>query len=276
MNTAYDLIALDMDGTLLNSKKEVSPGNMDAIRQALSAGKYVVLCTGRGRDELNDYPELLSSVPYGICESGSLIMDFRTDTIIHNEAIPPQYLDAIFDAAEAEDAASFVLSQGKSLLSPYYLKHIEDYLMGLYRPMYERIATLVPDVRSYWSASGCPIEKFNLYHRSAASRQRSLDRLASLPLTFSFSEESSLEISPPGVTKATGLTELCRYLKVPLSRTISIGDADNDLDVLKNAGLAIAMGNANDHVTAIAQCRVADNDHDGCREAILRYLLETV
>lgn len=276
MNTAYDLIALDMDGTLLNSKKEVSPGNMDAIRQALSAGKYVVLCTGRGRDELNDYPELLSSVPYGICESGSLIMDFRTDTVIHNETIPAQYLDSLFDAAEAENAASFVLSLGRSLLAPEHLDHIEDYLMGVYQPMYQRIATLVPDVRSFWRSSGCPVEKFNLYHRSAASRQRTLNRLASLPLTFACAEEASLEISPLGITKATGLTELCRYLKLPLSRTIAVGDADNDLDVLKTAGLAIAMGNANDHVNAIAQCRVADNDHDGCREAILRYLLEAV
>lgn len=276
MNTAYDLIALDMDGTLLNSKKEVSPGNINAIRQTLSAGKYVVLCTGRGRDELNDYPELLSFVPYGICESGSLVMDFRTDTVIHNETIPAQYLDSLFDAAEAEDAASFVLSLGRSLLTPEHLDHIEDYLMGVYRPMYQRIATLVPDVRSFWRSSGCPVEKFNLYHRSAASRQRTLDRLSSLPLTFACAEEASLEISPFGITKGTGLTELCRHLGIPISRTIAVGDADNDLDVLKTAGLAIAMGNANDHVNAITHCRVADNDHDGCREAILRYLLEAV
>ena len=67
--------------------------------------------------------------------------------------------------------------------------------------------------------------------------------------------------------------QLCEYLGIPVEETIAVGDADNDIEVLKTAGLAIAMGNAAEHVKAIADVMVADCDHDGCAEAIGKYLL---
>ena len=90
-------------------------------------------------------------------------------------------------------------------------------------------------------------------------------------LQLSDAETTSLEISPPGVTKALGLQFLCDYLDIPIEETVAVGDADNDLDVLKAAGLSVAMGNANDRVKQLCDVQVADNDHDGIAEVIDRF-----
>ena len=86
-------------------------------------------------------------------------------------------------------------------------------------------------------------------------------------------ENSSLEITAKGVDKGVGLTMLCEALQIPIAATIAVGDADNDIRVLETAGLAVAMGNAADHIKAISDVTVADCEHDGCAEAIYQYLL---
>ena len=76
-----------------------------------------------------------------------------------------------------------------------------------------------------------------------------------------------------GVSKAVGLRKLCEHLHIPISETIAVGDAPNDLEVLKAAGLAVAMGNSRQQILDMADVVVSDCDHDGCAEAIHQYLL---
>ena len=113
----------------------------------------------------------------------------------------------------------------------------------------------------------------NLYHATAEGRERTRKRLAGLDLVLADAEKTALECSATGVTKGTGLLRLCEYLGVEPEETIAVGDADNDLNILETAGLAIAVGNANEHVKAVAAVVVNDCDHDGCAEAIDKYLL---
>ena len=84
-------------------------------------------------------------------------------------------------------------------------------------------------------------------------------------------ETTSLEISAKGTDKGKGLEKLCEFLNIPLSQTIVVGDADNDIEAMKKAGLAVAMENANERVKALADVIVSDNDHDGCREVLQNY-----
>ena len=75
------------------------------------------------------------------------------------------------------------------------------------------------------------------------------------------------------MTKGTGLLALAPQLGISPEQTIAVGDADNDLPMLRAAGLAVAMGNANENARAASDVTVADNDHSGCAEAIHRFLL---
>ena len=114
---------------------------------------------------------------------------------------------------------------------------------------------------------------YSFHLADRASRAPARERLAGLPVELAESEDASLELSPAGADKGSGLLALAELLGIPRAATIAVGDAENDLPMLRAAGLGVAMGNATDAARAAANVVVADNDHDGCAEAIRRFLL---
>ena len=154
------------------------------------------------------------------------------------------------------------------------MENLEYFHMGVYRPMYEQAMTLVPDIFAF--AENCREEflKINLYHADPAERIRTRAQLESPDLELVYSEVSSLECSARGVSKGSGLERLCALLGIRPEACIAVGDADNDLPMLRTAGLGVAMGNAPEHVKTAAKRIVADLDHGGCAEAI-RLLLNS-
>lgn len=267
----YKLIALDMDGTLLNSHKMISEPTVAAIEKAIDASKHVVLSTGRAIAELDDYKTELKCIKYGICESGALIYDFKHNCIVHQEIITSVLIEAILAAASKDNIMIHLLTNGNSVISKNDLENMQKYHMAIYQPMFRRVSTTVNDISEY--ARNNKIEKINLYHVSPEARARSYEILKNLPLSLVLAETTSLEITPLNVNKATGLMVLCDYLDLDITETIAVGDANNDLEVLKTAGLAIAMKNAADNIKEICDVIVSDNDHHGCKEAIEDYLM---
>ena len=145
--------------------------------------------------------------------------------------------------------------------------------MGAYKPLFEKVATPVDNIAEYSIKNKVDVLKLNLYHAFQEDREKTRKKLEKENFVMVNAEKTSLEISAAGTTKGTGLAKLCDYLGIDLSEVISVGDADNDLDVLSKAGLAVAMGNANDNVKKICDVTVRDCDHNGCGEAIEKYLL---
>ena len=268
--TDYCLLAADMDGTLLRTDKTLSRETLDAIDQAEAAGNLIVLSTGRALTELGDYSDELEHVRYGILASGALIYDFKEKCPLQRTTIPVDLLDEILTAADLEDVMIQGLGESMIVFKQSDFDHIDHYHMAAYKPMYERMGTFFDDVVSYMR--GKAFNKVNLYHTSPESRDRTYARLKHLPLTFAYAEATSLEISPDNVSKGKGLKDLCDYLGVPLEKTIAVGDGNNDLDIFAIAGLAVAVANANDRVKKAADVIVSDNDHDGVKEAIERFL----
>ncbi|NLB37626.1 MAG: HAD hydrolase family protein [Clostridiales bacterium] len=95
--------------------------------------------------------------------------------------------------------------------------------------------------------------------------------MSSIQLTQS--SNTNIEIMPPGIDKATGLKELADYHGNPLSETMALGDQDNDIPMLMEAGLSVAMENAEPHVKAIAKVVTASNTQDGVAKALYDYVL---
>ncbi|WP_281518363.1 Cof-type HAD-IIB family hydrolase [Thomasclavelia cocleata] len=267
----YKLIAFDMDGTLLNTQKKISKHTVTALNKAIDNNKHVVLSTGRAIVELSDYKKELSNLQYGICESGALIYDFKNKKIIHQDTIPLSIINEILDIAYHQDIMIHLLTNGNSVICKDDLEKMDKYNMEIYKSMFTQVATIVEDIYDY--AKKNKIEKINLYHTTADARKNTYEILKNLPLSFALAETTSLEITSLNVTKAKGLKILCNYLNTNIANTIAVGDANNDLDILKTAGLAVAMGNANDNIKLICDVIVSDNDHDGCKEAIENYLL---
>ena len=243
----YELIGLDMDGTMLNSEKKITDGVIKAIKEAIANGKYVSLSSGRALAELTEYREMLKEMEYAILESGALVYNLKKDEIISVVTLDEDIVKKVFEAVKGKDVFVHLISQGRSVSPEKLIPKMDKYHMGVYIPM---------------------------FHTTPQDRENTRKKLQGLPIEMLDAEETSLEISPLGVTKGFGLKKLCEYLNMGIEQSIAVGDADNDLDVLKTAGLAVAMGNANANVKKIADVEVMDNDHDGVAEAIYKYLLE--
>lgn len=273
MGQRYRMIALDMDGTLLNGVKAVTERSALAVNAALAAGYHVVLNTGRCPAELAEYYPLFPNLRYVNCISGALVYDLHERRPLATVEMDPALVSAIMEIAEQEDVMMQLLSE-KSYVERQKEADMAHYRMAVYQEMYDRVTTRVDCLKTYYEAAKVPVEKFNIYHTSAAARARTRQRIesAGLPVTLADSEATALEISPRGVSKVLGLRRLCEGLGVDASELVVVGDADNDLSALEYAGLAVAMGNATPSVKRVADWVVADCDHDGCAEAISRVM----
>ena len=113
-----------------------------------------------------------------------------------------------------------------------------------------------------------PFLKINLYHAVPEERTDTRARLECPELDLAYSEVSSVECSAAGVSKGSGLERLCGLLGIPMEACAAVGDAENDIPMLRAAGLGFAMGNAPAHVKTAADRVVSDQDHGGCAEAL--------
>ena len=237
----YKLIGLDMDGTLLNSKKKITPENMAAIEKAFSQGKEVVLSTGRSVAELREYTDIIKGLKYLVCTSGAMVYDLEKEETIYCAPIPNEVIDKVSEIAETSDVM-VILQTTEAIAKKTDLDNLAS--------------------------------KINIYHSTPEAREVTKKILSKYDLVFNYAEENSLEVSPANVTKGTGLTWLCNHLGFGINKAIDVGDAENDIDAIATAGLGVAMANAIDKVKEIADVVLEnDCDHSGCAEAIEKYLL---
>ena len=267
------LIAFDMDGTLLNSQKELTPGVLEGIRRACEAGKDVVMATGRAYAEVAQYRQTLPQVHYGILESGGVLYDFWEQRILDRRSIAQETILQILTEVRREKLFALLMCGGKVYTEHREIPNLACYGLAHFTGLFSKTSESVEDIVQFLREGRAAVEKINLYHAEEAGRDRTRARLLHLPLERVDSEPISLELTALGVTKGDGLTRLAALLHIPIEQTIAVGDADNDLTMIRAAGLGLAMGNANDAVKAAAGAVVADCDHDGCREAIETYLL---
>lgn len=264
------LIALDMDGTLLDSQKRILASTQAALHKALEAGVICALDTGRAISELNQYRKELADVRYWLCESGALVYDSHEDTILKRNTIAPSAVLAVLDVLDAlgQDVMVQVMRNGIVEVSARQVPRMKHYFMEAYIPLFSNTATKVASIADALRRDSTNIEKINIYHTAAAAREVTKAALQDVNVEKAYSEVTSLELSAPGLSKGTALHELCRMLGIPIERTAAVGDSDNDITMLECAAMPIVMGNAQEHIKALARLVVADNDQGGCAEAI--------
>lgn len=271
------LITFDMDGTLLSPDHTISEKNLAAIRKCSEHGKQVALCTGRSVSELREYfPVLLPYVRYAICVSGALCWDLLKNRKICSDSIGTETALRAMEIAEPFSPMIHFLSD-TSIMQKSHWEHLSDYHMEQYTEMYRREAEFVEDITALYRKNPWPLEKLNFYNRSEESRAALEEeiRKAALPVEMRHAEITSLELSPKGVTKGTGLLSLCRFLSIHPSDVVSVGDAENDVDAFLVSGTGVAMGNAPESVKRQAGFVTRDNAHDGCALAIEKFMLQS-
>lgn len=270
----YRLMAVDLDGTLLNSRKEIAPPDADALNRALARGKVVVFSTGRCIAELAAFFPLFPKMRYVLGESGALIYDLRQKLALHRQSFDPTLAEQVWQRMADRDLMPQLLIDDGTVMRQWDVDHLDRYHMSHYHRHFVSTGRMVEDVWARGRDKGwAGIDKICLFHTSPEERTRSRQALSDLPLSLADAEETSLELSPLGVDKGKGLELLCRHLGIPVAETIAVGDSYNDLSILRCAGLAVAMGNSVSAVRSSCGAVVADNDHCGVAEAVERFLL---
>ena len=160
----YDLIAFDMDGTLLDSQKRIRPDSLKMIDKATKAGKIVCLSTGRCLPELKDYEQALSSMPYFICISGALIYDNINHSILSSTSIPDKTARQLFERVKTKDLMIHILSD-QSIINKKKIEQMPLYQMGNYQQAFKKITRQVDDVIDSWQKENFPLYKINLYSK---------------------------------------------------------------------------------------------------------------
>ncbi|MBR5913199.1 MAG: HAD family phosphatase [Selenomonadaceae bacterium] len=267
----YKLLAFDMDGTILNSEKKITPATVTKLEELSKRGVYVVVSTGRGLAELVDYKKDFQFVQYGILISGGIIYNFNSAQVLSIHPVAKDLIFKLIDAGLDEGAMIHLLTLKNSIAAQKDIEQMEKFHMGIYQKMFDKICVRCDDFKKYVYDNPEKVLKVNLYHLTQESRDRTVERMKNFDLQLVFAEGTSLEASPKNITKGSGLRELCKILKISVDECVAIGDGFNDLEILQTAGLAVAMGNACEEIKKIADYVTDDNDHDGVLKAIEKF-----
>lgn len=269
----YELVALDMDGTLLNSRLEISEANRSAVRRAAEAGKHIALCTGRCMSEIRDLLPQLPDVRYIICENGGCVYDRKYEQSIFTDLMPTEEVKYILRMMRAEHVTIQCFHDNQSYVYAADDGWMDEFAMSDYRECFARSA--VHDARLFDTFDQRPfgIEKINLYFTNDADRARVNNLLAGRSVQTILSIRHLLEVVSLTANKGSGLEKLCAHLGIPISRAVGVGDSLNDAAMIRAAGLGVAMGNAEEEILRMADFVARDCDHDGVAQVIDEILL---
>lgn len=270
---SYQLIAVDLDGTLLDSRKNVRAEDAEALNRALDAGKQVVFSTGRCMGEIRHILPLVPKLRYVLCSGGACIYDVRDERTVMMQSMDRTAAETLLRILEQKDILTMIFTTGQAVISQRDIDNMEHFKMPQYKAHFQTYGLPVESAYEFYWKHRTPIEKINLFHTSLEAVFETAEMIRGLPLTATRSEGTSLELTAENTNKGTCMEVFCKYIQIPLEKCVVIGDSANDLCAMQKAGLAIAMGNAPEEVKAACGAVVADNDHGGVREAVDAYLL---
>lgn len=261
------LIASDLDGTLLTPHEQVSPRTTSAIGRAVAAGVRVVAATGR---QVTQLPDALaaSGVSHAVGSNGAIGVDLAQDRILFEDLLAPDAAAAIvaFLKAELEGVRfSAVRDHGRRhVAEPGYLDLLSPRELSFWQVDTADLASVVCEPTLKLTVRHPRLDADGLLAVLAASG------LGGFHATTSGAP--FLEVAGEGVTKASGVARLCGLLAVDAAEVLAAGDARNDIELLRWAGVGVAMGNAVPETVAVADWVTAANDADGLAVAIEQLL----
>lgn len=263
------ILFTDMDGTLLNKQKEVTPYTREVLEKWCQAGHKFVLCSGRDINNLKFVRKSLSlNYPgmYLIGYNGGQIYDCEQDKTLYRIGLSHSQVAHIKETADSFGIHFHTYSE-TSIVSPKADEGLTYYQRFINTP-----TVIAPDIFTVLDVEPC---KCLLIERKDTAKLEQL-RLTLLPwaekegITLAYSNPYYLEVFPSRSGKGAAVLKLCELLNINPLFSIAAGDAENDISMIEKAGLGIAMANAAESVKNTATTITEyDNDHDGLAHTII-------
>ena len=272
------LVAIDLDGTLLNSKKTCSLRTQAVIEALLKTGRKVCFVTGRGIVDTIPFAEQCGLTEHLITANGAYIWDMKNKKAIKQTGLDADIVDYTIEMSRSEKMFLWLFTPDNV--------HFEtpDYL-------YEAIISKYPD----FTSNQCNLDEID--NKNVLKSLFILEKAKALEIKEHLSQKygsrihmiinsahtsdpndltkelAYLEILDSKSNKGNALEYLCKYYQIPLANIIAFGDEDNDIEMLEIAGVSVAMGNANQSVIDVAKNKALTNDEDGVADFIEKHLL---
>ncbi|GIP40900.1 5-amino-6-(5-phospho-D-ribitylamino)uracil phosphatase YcsE [Paenibacillus sp. J31TS4] len=239
----YRLIALDLDGTTLTDEKTLSPATKEWIGKAMDAGIHVIFSTGRGVQTAGGFREELGLQTPMVFLNGADLWRTPTEHYKRHLFLRDDIVRLHKLAMEADAHYWGYSIESLSSRKNWTDAHFDENWM-----------------------------KFGMSHPDPVVLKQLRETVKEWGFEVTHSHVTNMEISLLGVTKESGVREVCDMLDISMDEVIAMGDSRNDYFLLKAAGLGVAMGNAEDEIKEMADAQTATNQEDGVALAIQKYI----
>jgi Cof subfamily protein (haloacid dehalogenase superfamily) len=270
MTASIKLLAIDIDGTLQNSRHELTERTEKALKNAVAQGVLVVVATGKARPACVDILQRCGIAAPLICMEGSI--SYKADgTLRQQQVLNPDMARQIITFAE-DRGYTLLANSGERIYVRSHSARIADLLAKYREPAAEVVGPLqnilddIPFNKLVAMKDGQSVKPL---HWQLKMQHNGSVKLTPIML------DTGLQIMPPNTSKGTALKSLMKELKLLPEQVVAIGDAENDLEMFATAGLSVAMGNARQAIKDTATYVVAHCDEDGAAEAIERFVLQS-
>lgn len=271
----YRLLALDVDGTLLDTRMEISPRTRAALNAVRARGIVTVIATGRARHSATDWSRRIGGGPV-ICCNGGMVLDEQHELLWAKAMARPVLQHTLRLTREAGLMSQCYTPTG--LYMDRSGSYIRNYLAWVRKRM--TLATAFRSLSGFWRTNRVhsvrnlvtwsekpdlpPVVKVSIIGPAEALPALSARLVKEIPgVEVVSSGPDNLEVTAVGVSKGSALQALAARLKVPREAIIAVGDSGNDVEMVKYAGLGVAMGNATEDLKAVADRITTSCDQDG-------------
>lgn len=266
----YKILACDLDGTLLDDCGRISEKNRAAIKAIAEGGGYFVPSTGRSFSEIPGELRESPYVRYAICSGGASVIDTE-DMKGYGFYIEPTIAGAALEIARSYRCHPTLRASGKCYVEGR-LKNPEAYkLYNVCEPHIRVLEDYAEEVEDIGSLCKGEVEMLSLFFCDDGERAACGERLRSLGLRVIDSWEHNLEVFSMEAGKGNALIRLAGLLSVPREGTAAMGDSLNDLTMIEDAGLGIAVANACPELKAAAKVTVCSNSEDAVYHVMKSY-----
>lgn len=246
----YEMMVLDLDGTLLNSSSVLEEETKVTLQNCMKKGKKIVLCSSRSYEEMGTIAKELyegCEEQYCIGFGGALCYTQDGQCIVKADPIEKAVADHMITLAESQR----IHIHGYDETGLYYYRETDELetFLNFAKVMHIRMKKVSYEAfrqRDFHKLMCLgEMEKLEEYDKK-------ISPFAGTAFSNPAGQQGYLDIVRLGISKGTGVEQLCRYLGMPIERCICVGDGDNDIPMLQRAGLGVAMKNGTNSVKAVA------------------------
>lgn len=270
------MIGLDMDGTLLNDNKEITPYTKRVLEQAMEEGVLVLLATGRPISAIQRELSVFPKMKYAVTANGGRIVDLTTKKDIYTSLLPVDRAEKVLDVLADYDNMYEIFVDGVGYTKKSCMEHLENYFEN--PSMIEYVLKTrndVEDVKEALLQMNQPVDKVHGVFAKVSDREAAMERMQSIEgITASGAFDNSIEVNMEGTNKGQALLRLGEILGIKREEIMACGDGMNDYEMLKAVGFGVAMENGNPKLKEIADYVTVSNNEDGVAKAIESFVLK--